>query len=163
MKEKSKTLIVNGVPTEFTDDEFKEILDSNKLQNAKPKAERMKSRRDGRSLQMFQVELKDPTEAKAIISENFMCPQIGIIFKVEEFRAPISVLQCYNCQNVGHSTKNCQAKTKCIVCGEGHSHKGSPNREEKQPNFRGPRVANYKGVQPIRNMWWTTRKVMPPL
>ena len=37
---------MKGVPTEFTDDEFKEILDSYKLQYAK--AERMKSRRDGR-------------------------------------------------------------------------------------------------------------------
>ena len=78
MKEKSKTLVVKWVPTEFTDDEFKEILDSNRS----AKAERMKSRRDGRSLQMFQIELKDPAEAEAIISENLSCPQTGIIFKV---------------------------------------------------------------------------------
>ena len=77
------------MPTKRTDNESKEILDSDKIQQAK--AERMKSRRDGRSLQMFQIELKDPAEAEAIISENLTCPQTGIIFKVEEFRAPISV------------------------------------------------------------------------
>ena len=65
------------------------------------KAERMKSRRDGRSLQMFQIELSNPAEAEAIISNNVICPQTGIIFKVEEFRAPISVRQCYNCQKFG--------------------------------------------------------------
>ena len=72
-----------------------------------PKAERMKSKRDGRILQMFQIELSDPAEAESIISSNITCSQTGIIFKVEEFRAPILVQQCYNCQNFGHSAKNC--------------------------------------------------------
>ena len=35
MKEKNKTIVVKGVPTEFTDDEFKEILDLNTIQYAK--------------------------------------------------------------------------------------------------------------------------------
>ena len=63
IKEKSKTFIVKGVPIEFTDNEFKEILDYNKIQYTK--AERMKSRKEGRSLQMFQIELEDPAEAEA--------------------------------------------------------------------------------------------------
>ena len=143
---KSKTLVVKGVPTEFTDEEFKQVLDHNKINHAK--AERMQSKRDGTKLQMFQLELSDSAEAEALISSNLTCPQTGIIFKVEEFRAPISVQQCYNCQHFGHSAKNCQAKTKCVICGEGHSHKGCPNREKKQPkcaNCKGPHVANYKG------------------
>ena len=143
---KSKTLVVKGVPTEFTDEEFKQVLDHNKINHAK--AERMKSKRDGRKLQMFQIDLSDSAEAEALISSNITCPQTGIIFKVEEFRTPISVQQCYNCQHFGHSAKNCQAKTKCVICGEGHSHKGCPNRAKKQPkcaNCKGPHVANYKG------------------
>ena len=109
-KDKSKTLVVKRVPTEFTNDEFKQVLDHNKIKHAK--AERMKSKRDGRMLQMFQIELSDPAEAEAIISSKITCPQTGIIFKMEEFRAPISVQQCYNCQNLGHSAKNCKAKIK---------------------------------------------------
>ena len=54
---------------------------------------------------MFQIELSDPAEAKAIISNKITCPQTGIIFKVEEFRAPISAQLCYNCQNFGHLAK----------------------------------------------------------
>ena len=77
IKEKSKTLVVKGVPTEFTNDEFKQILDYNKIKHAK--AEQMKSRRDGRSLQMFQIELSDPVEAEAIISNNITCPQTGSV------------------------------------------------------------------------------------
>ena len=79
------------MPTEFTDDEIKEILDSNKIQYAK--AERMKSREDGRSLQMFKLELKDRVEAEALISENLKCPQTMIIFKVGDLTVPISVRQ----------------------------------------------------------------------
>ena len=145
-KTKSETLVVKGVPTEFTDEELKQVLDHNKINHAK--AERMISKRDGRKLQMFQIELSNSAEAEALISNNLTCPQTGIIFKVEEFRAPISVQQCYNCQHFGHSAKNCLAKTKCVICGEGHSHKGCPNREKKQPecaNCKGPHVANYKG------------------
>ena len=97
---------------------------------------------------MFQIELSDPAEAEAIISSTIKCPQTGIIFKVEEFCAPISVQQCYNCQNFGQSAKTCKAKIKCVICGEGHSHKGCPNREKQQlkgANCKGPHVANYKG------------------
>ena len=69
----------------------------------------MKSRRDGRSLQ---IELKDPAEAEAVISDNLTCPQTGIIFKVEEVVTQISVRQCYNRQNFGHLAKTCLAKIK---------------------------------------------------
>ena len=97
---------------------------------------------------MFQIELSDTAEAEAIISNKITCPQTRIIFKVEEFRAPISDQQCYNCQNFGHFAKNCRAKIKCVTCGEGHSHRGCQNREKKQPkcaNCKGPHFANYKG------------------
>ena len=134
------------MPTKCTNDEFKQILDHNKIKHVK--AERMKSRRDGRSLQMFQIGLSNHAKPEAIISNNITCPQTGIIFQVEEFRAPISVQQCYNCENFGLSAKNCKAKIKCVICGEGHSHKGCPNGGKKQPkcaNCKGPHVANYKG------------------
>ena len=91
-EDKSKTLVLKGVPTEFTNDEFKQVLDHNKIKHTK--VERMKSKRDGRMLQMFQIELSDPAEAEAIISSKITCPQTGIICKMEEFRAPIPVQQC---------------------------------------------------------------------
>ena len=147
---------------------LKQVRDHNKIKHAK--GERMKSTRDGRMLQMFQIELSDPAEAEAIISNKITCPQTGIIFKLEEFRAPISVQQCYNCQNFGHSAKNCEAKIKCVICGEGHSHKGFPNREKSNQNVpiaKDHMLQTIKGVELIKNrysvnMWWTTKKAMPP-
>ena len=52
-KEKSKALVVKGVPNEFTNEEFKQVIDHKKIKHPQP--ERMKSRRDGRMLQMFQI------------------------------------------------------------------------------------------------------------
>ena len=87
-------------------------------------------------------------EALAINLLNLMCNVTGIVYKVEEFRQPISVRQCFNCQCFSHSAQNCKSKQKCVICGENHSHKGCPKKEAKQPkcaNCSGPHVASYKG------------------
>ena len=142
----TKSLVVKGVPTDITVLEFKEFLDLNKISYAK--AERLKSKKDGRVLPIFQLEITDPAEAEALLSQNLACNLTGIVYKVEEFRAPISVMQCYNCQCFGHSAKTCRSKQKCLTCGENHSHKGCPSRESRKPtcaNCNGPHVASYKG------------------
>ena len=141
-----KSLVVEGVPIEVTEQEFKEFLDLNKINYAK--AERLISKKDGRVLEIFKLEIKDDIEAEALIAENLTCSITGIIYRVEEFRTPISVQQCYNCQCFGHSAKTCRSKTKCLICGEDHHHKGCPNKETKQAkcaNCKGPHVASYKG------------------
>ena len=145
-KTASKTLVVKGVPTEVSEKDFKEFLDLNKIIYAK--AEHLTSKKDGRVLQMFKLEIKDEAEAETLISQNLTCHITGIIYKVEEFRSPVSVQQCWNCQSFGHSAKTCRSKTKCLICGESHHHKGCPNREKKQPkcaNCKGSHVASYKG------------------
>ena len=134
------------MPTEVSEKDFKEFLDLNKIIYAK--AERRTSKKDSRVLQMFKLEIKDEAEAEALISQNLTCHITGIIYKVEEFRSPVSVQQCWNCQSFGHSAETCRSKTKCLICGESHHHKGCPNREKKQPkctNSKGPHVASYKG------------------
>ena len=51
-----------------------------------------KRSKDGRVLPIFQLEVTDHTEAEALISQNLVCNVTGIVYKVEEFRAPI---RCY--------------------------------------------------------------------
>ena len=87
----NKSLAVKEVPTDITEAEFKEFLDLNKIYYAK--AGRLKSKKDGRALPIFQLEIKDPPEAEALISQNLVCNSTEIVYKVEEFRAPIS-MQC---------------------------------------------------------------------
>ena len=109
-------------------------------------------------LPIFQLEIHDPAEAEAPISQNLVCNITGIVYKMEEFRAPISIMQCYNCQCFSHSAKACRSKQTCLICGENHSHKGCPSRESRKPtcaNCNGPRVASCKGCleykkQPFR-------------
>ena len=56
-----------------------------------------------------------------------------------------------------------------VICGEGHSHKGCPNREKSNLNVlivKDHMLPITKGVQPTKdrcsdNMWWTTKKAMP--
>ena len=141
-----KSLVVKGMPAEVTEKEFEEFLDLNKINYTK--AERLTSKKDGRVLEIFKLEIKDDTEAEALITENLTCPITGIFYRVEEFRTPISIQQCWNCQSFRHSAKTCRCKTKCLICGEDHHHKRCPNKEKKQPkctNCKGSHVASYKG------------------
>ena len=166
-KTKSETLVVKGVPTEFTDEEFKQVLDHNKINHAK--AERMISKRDGRKLQMFQIELSGSAEAEALISNNLTCPQTGIIFKVEEFRSPISVQQCYNCQHFGHSAKIVRLKPSVSSVEKATHIKDAQIEKKSNPNVlivKDHMLPITKGVQPTKNrcsdnMWWTTKKATP--
>ena len=108
----------------------------------------LKSKKDGKVLPIFRLEINYPDEAEALISQNLACNITGIVYRVEEFRQPVSVTQCFNCQSFGHSAKNCRSKQKCLICGESHSHKGCPNKDAKKPkcaNCKGPHVASYKG------------------
>ena len=102
-KTQNKRLAIKGIPTDITETEFKEFLDLNKINYAK--AERLKSKKDGRALPIFQLDINDPDEAEALLLQNLACNVTGTVYKVEEFRAPISVMQCYNCQCFGHSAK----------------------------------------------------------
>ena len=145
-KSQNKILEIKGVPTDITENELKEFLDLNKINYAK--AERLNSKKDGRVLPIFQLEITDPDEAEALLSQNLMCNVTGIIYKVEDFRQPVSVTQCFNCQSFGHSAKNCRSKQKYLICGESHSHHGCSNKEARKPkyaNCSGPNVASYKG------------------
>ena len=127
----SKQVKLKTNATDIIETEFKEFLGLNKINYAK--AERLKSKKDGRVLPIFQLDINDPDEAEALISQNLACNVTGIVYKVEEFRAPISVLQCYNCKSFGHSAKSCRSKQKCLICGGNHSHKGCLSRESRKP------------------------------
>ena len=89
---------------------------------------------------MFKLEIKDDTEAKALITENITCPITGITYRLEEFRISISVLP----------------------------NKGCPNKEKRQPqcaNCKGSHVASYKECpvykkQAFRQHWWSVKNHM---
>ena len=61
-KQQTKSLAVKGVPSDISDSEFKEFLELKKINFAK--AECLKSKKDGRVLPIFRLEISDPTEAR---------------------------------------------------------------------------------------------------
>ena len=80
-KIQTKSLAIKGVPTDITDTEFLELLDLNKISYAK--AERLKSKKDGRGLPIFRLKINDLTEAKALLSQNLVRLVTGIVYKVK--------------------------------------------------------------------------------
>ena len=100
------------------------------------------------SYQFLNLKLVTLPKPRLSFHKTLMCNVTGIVYQVEEFRRPISVTQCFNCQSFGHSAKNCRSKQKCLICGGSHSHKGCTNREAKKAkcaNCSGPHVASYRG------------------
>ena len=58
--------------------------------------------------------------------------------------------------------KSCRSKIKCLIYGDGHSHKEWPNREAKKPkcaNCKGPHVASYKGCPVYKKQTFRQRVV----
>ena len=63
---KSKILVFNGVSINITVNDFKELLDFNKITHAE--AERMKSKRTGRDLTFIKIKCDNPKQTEALIS-----------------------------------------------------------------------------------------------
>ena len=107
-------MVFKGVSINITVNDFKELLDFNKITHAE--AERMKSERTGRDLPFIKIKCDNPKQAEELISGGFICQKTGIIFKVEEFRITPSIQQCFKCQGFGHKAQNCTKKTEmCCV------------------------------------------------
>ena len=67
-KSQNKCLAVKGVPTNISEAEFLDFLNLNKISYAK--GELLESKKDGRVLPILKLEIKDPAETEALISQN---------------------------------------------------------------------------------------------
>ena len=65
---KGKILVFKGVSTNVTIDEFKELLEFNKITHSE--AERMTSKRSGRDLPFIKIKCDNPKQAEALILED---------------------------------------------------------------------------------------------
>ena len=139
-------LVFKGVSNNVTLDDFKDLLDYNKITHAE--AERMKSKRSDRDLPFIKIKCDNLKQAEALISGGLICQKTGIIFRVKEFRTIPLIQQCFKYQGFGHKAPNCTKKPKCVVCCEAHSHKNCLNKKKRSPkcaNCRGPHVTNCNG------------------
>ena len=89
---KGKVLVFKGVSSNITQDDFKELLDFNKINHAE--AEIMKSKRSRRDLPLIlKIKRDNQKLAEALVSGELVCQKTGVIFKVDEFRTTPSIQQ----------------------------------------------------------------------
>lgn len=64
-------------------------------------------------------------------------------FKVRPFAE--QALQCYKCQNYGHSANNCNRKDRCVVCAGEHKLSDCPKEKVQCANCGLEHTASYRG------------------
>ena len=126
---KGSVLVSKRVSSNITINDFKELLDFNKINHAE--TERIKSQKSSRDLPFIKIKCDNPKQADALLLGGLVCQKTGIVFRVEEFKITISILQRFKCQGFGHKAPNYTKNQKCAVCGEAHSHKNCSNKEKK--------------------------------
>jgi hypothetical protein len=114
------TAVILGVDVEITEETINEKLKTDGFKVAIVK--RLKRGVEGTPSRNIKVILYSQDDRDKLKKEGFR------IFyqrhKVEEYRAPQRVIQCYNCQAYGHVANACAETQKCLRCGEtGHGHK----------------------------------------
>ena len=81
----------------------------------------------------------------SIKDEKFlMCGRVTI----ESYRTPALPRQCFKCQRFDHVSRNCQALTRCVKCGESHQSKDCSVTEKEKfacANCKENHTANYRG------------------
>ena len=110
---KDKVLVFKGVSNNISLEDFKELLDFNKITQAK--AERMKSKRTGRDLPFIKIKCNNPKQAETLILGGLICQKTGIIFKVEEFRTTPQSSSASSAKVLGTRHKNV-LKNRNVLC-----------------------------------------------
>ena len=166
---KDKILVFKGVSNKISLEDFKQLLDFNKITHAE--AERMKSKRTGRDLPFIKVKCDNPKQAEALISGGLICQKTGIIFKVEEFRITPSIQQCFKCQGFGHKAQNC-TKNRNVLCVVKLIHTKTVQTETRKhqnvqtvgdPMLPITEVVLHTRFKLLGNMWSKIKFLMPPL
>ena len=130
------------------------------------KAERLKSKKDGRVLPMFRLEINDPTEAEALISQNLVCQATGIVYEVEEFRSSSATnakVSDIRPKHVGQN-KNVSSAERTILKRDAQIEK---QRNQNVLTVRDHMLHLTKGVRNTKNrhsgkMWSITKKKHMP-
>jgi hypothetical protein len=104
-----------------------------------------------RCLPLFQIKLYDASDKPAFEAVTNLC---GLTVTIETFKPSTGHPQCKKCQRYGHTAKTCGMQTRCVRCGEGHSHKEC---EVAKPapatcaNCNGNHPANFRGCPAYRS------------
>ena len=98
------------------------------------------------------------TSLKIVFDEEKLPEKIVIGHSLYNVRPYISQpLQCFRCQRLGHTAQGCNARIRCLVCGEDHLKEVCSAREEKCANCGGRHKANSKYCIMIKQAYESQR------
>ena len=129
----------------------------------------MKSKRGGRTLQMFQIELSDSVEAEAI-QAKLHAHKLGSFLRWKSFVLPFWSSSVITAKISDIRPKTVRQKLSVLSVEKATLTKDAQTEKNSNPNVltaKDHMLQTIKGVQLIKsrcsvNMWWTTKKAMPP-
>ncbi|XP_071041029.1 uncharacterized protein [Parasteatoda tepidariorum] len=158
-------VLVRGLPVDFDTDAINTELQKNSIETFKIVQFKKRMGEACRLLPLFLIILTSTANHQRIFEVNNI-QQIPI--KIERFRGGRGPIQCYNCQNYGHTQSHCNAPARCVKCAENHrSHECNKDRTTppKCCNCYKSHTANYTGCEtrPSRRSPRTTSYSTPKL
>ncbi|KAL7401938.1 hypothetical protein ABVT39_007153 [Epinephelus coioides] len=115
----NRQFIIKGPSLNITVDQIKEELNNQGIEILR--AHRIISRRTETPTTFIRVSLTNPDDATKLLREGFFMDFFH--YRVEKAHSAPNIKQCFNCQGFNHTAPQCRNKTKCVRCGEEHSHK----------------------------------------
>jgi PAX-interacting protein 1 len=143
-EEKPLKVVIRGIPEPF---ELKVISEElTKLGFPIKNVQRMRKGPGRSPLSLVLLDVEKSEKGKEIYNLDKL---LTLSIKVESLRKKTEAGQCHNCQQWGHSNKNCHAPPKCVKCGQNHRSETCKYTREVGPatcaNCGGPHPANFKG------------------
>lgn len=148
--EKSKLLVLKGLNETFAPEEVKQELQKAVKDIAViEKIDTLKTKNNTNSKCLL-IQFSSDSDTSKISKIKTIAYQV---VRWKTFKKP-SVFQCFNCQRVGHSSKNCNLSYRCVKCTETHP-RGlcKIKKDQGQPtcvNCQGNHPANYRGCNYIK-------------
>ena len=144
-KPKTKPSFVTvNVHHSISEDEIKAELLNNNAMNVS-KVTRITSRATGQPTKLIRVITDSNNHVSAAQKHGV---KIGWqLYRSEASREPPHVMQCFKCQQFGHSAKECSNATRCLRCSQKHSVKECTVQKEnaKCSNCGGAHATVYRG------------------
>ena len=128
-------IVIKGVHTEIdlNEEEIKNELQEQGISNA----ERIFRRSDNAPTTIVKAQVQTKSILNSILSNSVI-----ICLKRHKCEPSRTIIQCFNCQKVGHTHFNCTSTSACMKCGEVHRQNSCTNNLIKCINCQGEHYAS---------------------
>ncbi|XP_072384525.1 uncharacterized protein [Diabrotica undecimpunctata] len=115
----TKKIVMKAAPGMDLDEVEAEL----KEQGIIAKVTEMKTKQEGRTSKSYLLQVNKQQDLKEVKRINGLQ---NIRVKWDAYSKPARATQCYNCQEFGHSARNCFKAPRCMKCAQGHQTRNCP-------------------------------------